>query len=346
LPTLEIIDLPKISNIWQNQNVSFHKMEASMDRLEAMSVVLAVAEAGSLSAAARLQKAPLTTVSRKVSELEAHLQTKLFNRSSRALIPTDAGRSYIAAAKRILADVAEAERAASGEYPTPRGDLNVSAPVFLGRTHLQPVVAEFLTTFPDVDVQLGLGDRAVNLIDEHVDVALRIGTLADSSLIAVRIGEFRRVMCASPAYLKSRGMPKSPKDLAAHDCISNTALQAPGTWRLKRDQTEYVVPVRSRLIVGNTESACDAARSGIGITVALSYQVAEAIKSGELTSLLQDFQPPSQPISFVYSPNRFMTAKLRAFLDFAVPRLQARLGDLPKRTAPGARMSRRASRPH
>ena len=134
-----------------------------MDRLEAMSLVLAVAEAGSLSAAARRQKTPLATVSRKVSELEAHLQTKLFNRSSRALVPTDAGRSYIAAAKRILADVADAERAASGEYTTPRGDLSVSAPVALGRLHLQPVLAEFLAAFPEVDVQLGLQDRAVNL---------------------------------------------------------------------------------------------------------------------------------------------------------------------------------------
>src|SRR6201991_2781331 len=213
-------------------------MEASMDRLEAMSIVLAVVEAGSLSAAARQQKTPLATVSRKVSELEAHLETKLFNRSSRALVPTDAGRSYIAAAKRILAEVAEAERAASGEYTTPRGDLSVSAPVALGRTHLQPVIVEFLTTFPGVDVQLSLHNRPVNLLDEHVDVALRIGPLADSSLIAVRIGEFRRVMCASPAYLKSRGMPKSPRDLSAHDCISNPEIQAPGAWRFKRNQTE------------------------------------------------------------------------------------------------------------
>ena len=205
-----------------------------MDRLEAMSIVLAVAEAGSLSAAARQQKTPLATVSRKVSELEAHLQTKLFNRSSRALVPTDAGRSYIAAAKRILADVAEAERAASGEYTTPRGDLSVSAPVALGRMHLQPVVAEFLAAFPDVDVQLSLQDRAVNLLEEHVDVALRIGTLADSSLIAVRIGEIRRVVCASPAYLKSRGTPKSPDDLSAHDCISYAPIQSPTTWRFKR----------------------------------------------------------------------------------------------------------------
>jgi DNA-binding transcriptional LysR family regulator len=304
-----------------------------MNRLEAMSIVLAVAEAGSLSAAARQQKTPLATVSRKVSELEAHLQTKLFNRSSRALVPTDAGRSYIAAAKRILADVAEAERAASGEYTTPRGELSVSATVALGRLHLQPVVAEFLAAFPEVDVQLSLQDRAVNLLEDHIDVALRIGALADSSLIAVRIGEIRRVVCASPAYLKARGTPKSPDDLAAHNCVSYAPFQSPTLWRFKRDQTEYAVPVRSRLIVSNLESACDGARAGVGVTVAFSYHVAESIKSGELIPLLQDFQPPPQPVSFVYSPNRFMPVKLRAFLDFALPRLRARLGDLPKDTA-------------
>ena len=303
-----------------------------MDRFEGMSIVLAVAEAGSLSAAARRQKMPLASVSRKVSELEAHLRTKLFNRSSRALVPTDAGLCYIAAAKRILADVAEAERAASGEYTTPRGDLSVSAPVALGRMYLQPVLAEFLAKFPEVDVQLALQDRAANLLEEHVDVALRIGaltqsTLADSSLIAVRIGEIRQVMCASPAYLKSRGTPKSPDELLGHDCISYPPLQSPSTWRFNRDKAEYVVPVRSQLVVSNLESASDAARAGIGITVAFSYHVAEAIKSGELTPLLQDFQPPSQPVGFVYSPNRFMPVKLRAFLDFTVPRLRARLGE-------------------
>ena len=311
-----------------------------MDRFEAMSIVLAVAEAGSLSAAARRQKTPLATVSRKVSELEAHLQTRLFNRSSRALVPTDAGRSYIAAAKRILADVAEAERAASGEYTTPRGDLIVSAPVALGRYYLQPVLVEFLAAFPEVDVQLNLQDRSVNLVEEHVDVALRLGTLADSSLIAVRIGETVRVVCASPAYLKSRGTPKSPDDLSAHDLISYAPLQSPTMWRFKRDQIDYAVPVRSRFIVSNIESACDAARAGIGIAEAFSYYVAEAIKSAELTPLLQDFQPPPLPVSFVYSPNRFMPVKLRAFLDFTLPRLRARLGDPPENVFPRGRTSR------
>jgi DNA-binding transcriptional LysR family regulator len=307
-----------------------------MDRLEGMSMVLAVAEAGSLSAAARRQKMPLATVSRKVSELEAHLRIKLFNRSSRALVPTDAGRSYIAAAKRILADVAEAERAASGEYTMPRGELSVSAPVALGRLHLQPVLAEFLAAYREVDVQLGLQDQAVNLLEEHVDVALRIGPHADSGLIAVRVGEIRRVMCASPAYLKSRGTPKLPDDLSVHDCISYPPIQLPHIWRFSKDRTDYAVPVRSRLVVSNLESACDAARADIGITVVFSYHVADAIRSGELVPLLGDFQPPPLPISFMYSPNRFMPVKLRAFLDFALPRLKARI-DLPKGVVPRGR---------
>src|SRR5262249_14394196 len=155
-------------------------------------------------------------------------------------------------------------------------------PIALGRMYLLPVLAEFLATFPDVDVQLGLQDRAVNLLEEHVDVALRIGALADSSLIAVRLGEIRRVVCASPAYLKARGTPKSPDDLVAHDCITYAPLQSLATWTFRRDGTQYVVPVRSRLVVGNLESACEAARAGIGITVVFSYLVAEFVKSGEL----------------------------------------------------------------
>jgi DNA-binding transcriptional LysR family regulator len=301
-----------------------------MDRLEGMSIALAVAEAGSLSAAARRDKTPLATVSRKVSELETHLGAKLFNRSSRALAPTDVGRAYIAAAKRILADVAEAERAAAGEYSAPRGDLSVSAPVALGRLQLQPVVSEFLAAFPEVDVQLSLHDRAVNLLEEHVDVALRIGALADSSLIAVRVGEIRRVACASPAYLKSRGTPMSPHDLSTHDCISYPPIQSSDAWRFDRDGTHYVVPVRSRLVVSNVESASDAARAGVGVTVALSYHVAASIRSGELIPLLQEFQPAPVPVSFVYAPNRFMPAKSRAFLDFALSRLRAGLDDTLK----------------
>jgi len=311
-----------------------------MDRFDAMSVVLAVAEAGSLSEAARRQKSPLATISRKVSELEAHLETKLFNRSSRALVLTDAGRSFVAASKRILADVAEAERAASGEYATPRGELILSAPVGLGRIVLLPILEEFLRAFPEIDVQMGLQDRAVNLLEEHVDVALRIGVLADSSLIAIRVGEIHRVTCASPDYLKARGTPRAPEDLQGHDCISFAPMVSPKSWTFARDQTEYAVPVQSRLVVGNLDSACDAACAGMGIAMAFSYNIAAFVKAGALIRLLDTYQPASYPVSLVYSSSRFMPAKLRAFLDFTVPRLREGLADMAQKGPSKARAAK------
>ena len=208
-----------------------------MDRLEAMSTFLAVVEAGSLSAAARQLNTPLATVSRKVSELESHLRTKLFNRSSRKLVLTDAGSSYFAACKRILADVTEAERAASGEYTAPTGELIVTAPVGLGRIYLIPILADFLTAYADIEVSLILNDRVQSLFQEQIDVGLRIGALPDSSMIAIRVGAIRRVVCASPAYLAARGTPRTPDDLAGHDCISYAGSVSPDIWTFARDKT-------------------------------------------------------------------------------------------------------------
>jgi DNA-binding transcriptional LysR family regulator len=302
-----------------------------MDRLEAMSIVLAVAENGSLSAAARQLKTPLATVSRKVSELEAHLRTKLFNRSTRALALTDAGSSFVASAKRILADVAEAERAAAGEYSVPRGDLNVTAPIALGRIHLVPVIAEFLKAYPDVNIRLTLSDRPLDLLEENEDVALRIGALADSSLIAVRVGDIQRVACASPAYLKTRGTPKTPDELARHDCISYAAFLTENSWPFIRDKAEHAIPVQPRLIVSNIEAAGDAVRTGVGVALAFNYSVAESIKDGSVVTVLDEFHPAPTPVSLVYASNRFMPIKLRAFLDFAAPLLKERLADRLRR---------------
>jgi DNA-binding transcriptional LysR family regulator len=295
-----------------------------LDRLEAMSIVLTVAEAGSLSAAARRLNAPLATVSRKVTDLEAHLRTKLFNRSSRKLVLTEAGSSYVAAAKRILADVLEAERAASGEYAAPTGELVVTTPVGLGRLHLIPVLKDFLAAYPDIDVRLVLSDRVVSLLEESIDVALRIGELPDSSLIALRIGSVRRILCASPAYLAARGTPRTPDDLVGHDCITYAGFVSRDVWTFVRGKSDIAVPIRSRLVVGSVEAACDAALAGIGITVAFSYHVRAALAAGTLTTLLDDFQPAVQPVSLVYAAGRFLPIKLRAFLDFAAPRLKAR----------------------
>jgi DNA-binding transcriptional LysR family regulator len=296
--------------------------EAPMDRLDAMSTFVAVVEAGSLSAAARRLKTPLATVSRKVSELESHLRTKLFNRSSRKLVLTDAGNSYVAACKRILADVMEAERAATGEYTAPIGELIVTAPVALGRIYLIPILADFLKAYPDITVSLVLTDSVLSLFQEQIDVGLRIGALPDSSLMVIRVGAIRRAVCASPAYLAKRGTPRTPDDLAGHDCITFTGFVSPDVWTFVRDKTNIAVPVHARLVVGSVEAACDAACAGIGITSTFSYHFKAALERGALKTLLDEFQPPSRPVNLVYTANRFLPAKVRAFLDFAAPRLR------------------------
>jgi DNA-binding transcriptional LysR family regulator len=296
-----------------------------MDRLEAMSIFLAVVEAGSLSGAARRQKTPLATVSRKISELESHLQTKLFNRSTHKVVLTEAGSSYVVACKRILADVMEAERAVSGEYAAATGGLTVTAPVGLGRAYLIPILAEFLKAYPEIDVELVLNDRIMSLPEEQIDVALRMGLLPDSSLMALRLGGIRRIFCASPTYLAARGTPRTPNDLAGHDCVSYPSLLSPDVWTFAGDESNLAVRVHSRLVVSNAEAACDAARAGIGITAAFSYLVESALKAGTLTTLLDEFQPPAWPVSLVYMAGRFLPIKVRAFLDFAAPRLKARL---------------------
>jgi DNA-binding transcriptional LysR family regulator len=296
-----------------------------MDRFEAMSTLLSAVEAGSLSAASRKLGMPLATVSRKVSELEAHLRTRLVNRTSRRLTLTDAGRSYIVACKRILDDIGEAERAAAGEYIAPRGDLTITAPIVFGRLHVLPVAIEFLGAYPDVDIRVALADRAVNLQEDDVDLAIRIGELPDSSLIATRVGSIRRVICGSPAYFARRGTPKSPGELGAHDCISFEGLTSPDGWKFTVGKSTVSVAVRSRLVVNTAEAAVDAATAAVGVTRVLSYQVASALRAGTLALVLQRFEPPPWPVSLVHAGGGLLPLKLRAFLDFAAPRLKARL---------------------
>ena len=296
-----------------------------MDRLEAMSAVLAAVEAGSLSGASRKLGMPLATVSRKVSELEAHLRTRLVTRTSRRLILTDAGRSYIAACKRILDDIREAERAAAGEYSAPRGELIITAPIVFGRLHVLPVVLEFLKTYPEIDVRLTLADRIVNLQEDHVDLAVRIGELPDSSLVAMRVGSIGRVVCGSPAYFAERGTPKRPDELSKHDCITFNGLTSPEAWIFPSVKGNISVAVHSRLIVNTAEAAIDAAITGLGITRVLSYQVADALRTGALLLALREFEPPPVPVSLVHAGQGRLALKLRAILDFAAPRLKARL---------------------
>jgi DNA-binding transcriptional LysR family regulator len=303
-----------------------------MDRLASMSVFLAVVDAGSLSAAGRQLGMPLATVSRKVSELESHLGARLLNRSTRRLTLTDAGRTYREACKRIMEDVNEAERTASGEFTAPMGELVVTAPIVFGRLHVLPIAVEFLATYPDVDVRLVLGDRVVNLLDDHLDVAVRIGELPDSSLIALRVGTIRRVVCASPGYLAAHRAPQQPAELASHQCITFDALVTSTAWDFRIEGVNVAIPVRSRLTVNTAEAAVDAAIAGAGVTHVFSYQVEDAKRARALSVLLRRFEPAPFPVSLVYSKQRRLPLKLRAFLDFATPRLRKRLARFESKT--------------
>ena len=296
-----------------------------MDRLEAMSILREAVDAGSLSAAGRRLGVPLATVSRKVSELEKHLGTRLLNRSSRKLTLTDAGRSYVMACKRILEDVAEAERVASGEYSAPKGNLTLSAPIVFGRLHVLPVVMAFLKHHPDIDIRLVLADRVVDLHEDHVDLAIRIGDLPDSSLVAVRVGSIRRVVCGSPAYFAGRGTPLHPAELSAHDCVSFEGLMASDSWSFRVGKSDTPVAIHSRLVVNTAEAAIDAAVAGVGITRVLSYQVARAAEVGALAVVLEPFEPAPAPVNLVHAGQGLLPLKLRAFVDFAAPLLRAGL---------------------
>jgi DNA-binding transcriptional LysR family regulator len=300
-----------------------------MDRLDAMAVFVGVVEAGTLSGAARQLSLPLATVSRKLADLEAHLGTVLITRSTRKLALTEAGRDYLAACRDILGRVEEAEKGAAGAYAALKGLLVVAAPIVFGRLHATPVAAEFLRAHPEVDVRLLLGDRNVNLLEEHVDVALRIGTLPDSSLIALPLGMVTRVTCASPAYLAQKGTPAEPSDLRRHACISFEGLTSATAWSFAVRGEPQRVPIRSRLCVTTADAAIVAARVGLGITRVLSYQVAEAIERGELVRILRDHEPAAVPVSLVYAFQGRLPMKCRAFIDFAVPRLRQRLTTLP-----------------
>jgi DNA-binding transcriptional LysR family regulator len=296
-----------------------------MDRLEAMSILLTVVDAGSLSAAARRLGMPLPTVSRKVAELEAHLHTRLLHRTTRQLSLTEAGAAYVAACRRILDEVGEAERIATGEYAAPKGELAVTAPIVFGRLHIVPVVAEFLAEYPEIRIKLLLTDRVVHLMEEQIDVALRIGELPDSTQMASRVGMVRTVVCGSPAYLARRGVPATPDALAVHDCISFEVLESRRAWVFGDGKSAMSVPVTSRLEVNTAEAALAAATLGVGLVRVLSYQVADAVGSGALDVVLQDYESAPLPVSLVHKGQTPLPRKLRAFLDFAAPRLRARI---------------------
>ncbi len=296
-----------------------------MDRFEAMRTLVAAADGGSLSAASRTLQIPLATVSRRVSDLEAHLRTQLLVRSSRRLSLTEAGRAYVASARRILGDLDDAERAAAGEYRIPRGHLTITASIMFGRLHVEPIVLAFLRAYPDITARLMLADHVVNLTDAHIDVAVRVGRLPDSSMVALKLGDVGWVTCASPDYLGSRGTPMTPAELDRHDCIAFEGIYSSTRWMFAARGTPLPVPIRPRFSVNTADAAINAAVAGSGITRVLSYQVAASVEAGTLDLILREYAPERLPVHLVYAAQTLLPLKLRAFLDFAAPRLRATL---------------------
>ncbi|HWA46738.1 MAG TPA: LysR substrate-binding domain-containing protein [Dongiaceae bacterium] len=301
-----------------------------MDRFESMSVLVAVAEAGSLSAASRRLRIPVTTVSRKISDLEAQLKVRLLNRSTRKLSLSDAGRYYVEAARRIIEQVEEVERATTGEYTTPRGRLTITAPVSLGRIHVVPTIIEFRKAFPEIDVRLILSDGILNHLDNDIDLAVRIGNLPASSLHATRIGSTRRIVCGSPGYFAARGRPKKPSDLAMHDCITFENMSSPAAWGFRFGKKEKAIRLHSWLSVTSAEAAIEAAIAGGGVTRMLSYKIEAARRAGALDLVLAPYELAPWPISIIFPGQGLLPLKVRAFLNWATPRLKAALrsGDL------------------
>lgn len=299
-------------------------MGISMDRFEAMSLFVTVTEKGSFSAASRALQVPLATLSRKVADLEALLGARLLLRTTRKLSLTDAGIAYVAAARRILEQVEDAEREAGGEFTTPKGELVITAPILFGRLHVLPIVTDFLSTFPEIQVRLLLADRNLHLIDDNVDMAVRIGALADSSMIATHVGTMRTVTCASPALLAGHGIPKTPHDLARMPCVTfDSPMPSPG-WRFRQpgSHASIEVAIQPRLSVTTAEAAAEAAVRGVGVTRLLHYQVADSLERGALKLILKSFEPTPAPVHLVHASHGQMPVKMRRFLDFAAPRLR------------------------
>ena len=295
-----------------------------MDRLDAMKVLVAVVDAGSLSAASRTMNAPLPSISRKVAELERHLSTRLIIRTSRNVQLTDAGRDYVEAAREILARLNDAESRAAGEYDQPRGEIAIAMPIEFARFVVQPVVASFLDDHPGISLNITFVDRVVQLAEEHVDIAIQVGDLEDSSLSAIKLGEVTLVTCASPAYLERHGRPLHPDDLTNHHAIFFKRLG--GTpWYYESKGQRFDAKPRFRMQVDTATGIIAAALHGAGVARALSYQVRDYLTSGELVHLLEDYSTAIIPVHMLCLKQGLMPLKVRAFLDWATPVLRQRL---------------------
>ncbi len=300
-----------------------------MNRFHEMSVFLAVAEAQSFAAAARRLEMSAPTVTRSVSALERRLGALLLVRTTRSLRLTEAGQRYADDCRRILDEVEQADDAVAGAMAAPRGALSITAPAFFGELHVMPAVLAYLRAHREVSVRTLLVDRVVNLLDERVDVAVRIGALPDSTLTAVPVGQVRRVVCAAPAFLREHGVPQDLESLPRFCTVTAAMEGRPPQWRFQQDGQPRSLRVDSQLTVTSFQAAVLAACEGWGLTQVVSYQVARHLASGALEVVLRDFELPPLPVHLVYPEGRKSSAKVRSFVEFCVEALRRDLATLP-----------------
>ncbi|MBU6379439.1 MAG: LysR family transcriptional regulator [Gammaproteobacteria bacterium] len=295
------------------------------DRLETIALFVAVAEHESFAEAARRQNKTPTVVTRAVAALEDRLKVRLFNRTTRAVSLTEAGAQYLEVCRKILASCEELEALEPGGMDAPRGSLNVTAPAMFGRLHVIPAVSTFLVQYPHVDVRATLLDRVVSLVDEGIDVAVRLGDLPNSSLRAIRAGTVHMGVYAAPSYLAAHGEPATPRDLPEHTLISGSSIvTTPERWSFEGAKGVDDVIVKPRLIVNTTDGAAEAAACGLGLTYLVSYQVEAYIRAGRLQRVLADYEPPPIPIHIVHPAGRYLPSKVRLFIDHLVAELRAK----------------------
>lgn len=294
-----------------------------MDRFRTIQVFVKVADRGGFAVAARELAMSPPAVTRAISALEARIGTRLFHRTTRSVRLTESGQRYLHDCRRILAELAEAEEAAVGSHAAPRGELRITAPVLFGRQFVTPILGDFLDQFPLVTCQALFLDRSVNLLDEGLDVAIRIGDLPDSSMTAVRVGSVRRVICAAPDYLSRHGVPDHPTDLAQHRLIQSISVESALEWPYQEDGARRAVRIDPRLRMNANDAVVSLVARGWGISRLLSYQVATLLRDGGLRSLLGDYELPAIPIHVVHQEGRMASQKVRAFVDFMVDRLRA-----------------------
>jgi len=298
-----------------------------MDRIDAMQAFVAVADLHGFAPAARKLGLSPSGVTRLIAALEDRLGARLLQRTTRSVTLTDVGARYLERIRRILADVEEAEGAAEGERTRPSGRLVVSAPIGFGRLHVSPVMSAYLTRYPEVSGELRLSDRMINLVEDGVDLAIRIGHLADSSLVARHVGEMRRIVVASSGYLKRRGEPRTPQAIASHQTIQFGATTVSPDWHFVEDGREVRVACTPRLITNSADAAIQYAEQGGGLTRVLAYQAADAIRGGRLRIVLQKFEQPPLPIHIVYPTSRLLSAKVRTFIDLVTEISHWHFGD-------------------